>query len=47
MAEEIKLDISVQDMKVLDSLLKKLREQNPDLDIQLETVMDDSEEEQA
>jgi len=43
MAEKLKLDLSIKDQETLESLLKKLREQNPDLEIQLESIEEDDE----
>ena len=46
MAQEIKVDLTAKDKKTLDALLKKLQAQNPELDIQVEWVEEETEEEE-
>ena len=45
MAEDLKLDLTAKDKEQLDMLLKKLKEQNPDLEFEVEWVDENEEEE--
>ena len=46
MANDLKLDLTAKDRKQLDALLKKLKEQNPELDFEIKWIEDGDEEEE-